>query len=83
MDEDYVVTLPTGTKFYAWSGIIGIGENGGVTYGYDGAIGDVGGLAAEENFTPADRQALARMMIERWAAYGGLTVTVSEPHEVG
>lgn len=83
MDEDYIFTLETGTRFYAWSGIIGIGLDGVITYGYDGTIGDVGDLTAEQEFTPADRRALAKMMIERWAGYGDLTVAVSEPHEVG
>jgi hypothetical protein len=70
------ITLATGASVYANCNIVGIDDAGRTYQGYDQGLRD-------DDFTAADMKALARLMIERWAVYGGLTVTISEPHEVG
>lgn len=56
------IELPTGTSFYANRGIVGVDGEGAVYEGYDGCI-------REDDFTAADTEALAVLMISRWAAY--------------
>ncbi len=60
-DSDMIV-LPSGRKFYANCGIVGIDADGGIAEGFDGDIGD-------DDWAPEDRVALADLMIERWKAY--------------
>jgi hypothetical protein len=72
-ERDYVV-LPSGRRFYANNGIVGIDAQGNVSEGYDGSV-DVEGLDWADPpvppWTPEERAELADMMIRRWELFKG------------
>ena len=69
-DKDDTYVLPTGRRFYANCGIIGLSDDDdAVTEGYDGGI-DVHSYAdPEEAWTVKERRELGQFMIARWTAW--------------
>ena len=77
------VVLSSGRKFYAYAGILGLGEldkpgHWTLTYGYDGRVDfpeqaeEWQEEADEKPFTPEERREIAEAMIARWREWGGL-----------
>lgn len=68
IERDQVV-MSTGRTFYANRGIIGLGPDLDVSYGYDGSFPAWPRSWVGECMTEEERQELAAYMIEAWKAF--------------
>jgi hypothetical protein len=64
IDDDYVV-FSTGKRLYAFTGTLGINEDGDTNYGYDGDFPE----SLNDALTTDERQELSTYMIALWTKY--------------
>lgn len=55
--------LSSGRRFYAHAGVLGMADDMGLSYGYDGGVNE------EDPFTPAERKEIADHMIGLWQTW--------------
>lgn len=66
------VTLSSGRRFYAYSGMLSIavdGDDDWIGYGHDGVFQE---RIDEEPFSADERKEIAEHMIARWKKWGGI-----------
>ena len=58
-------TLSTGTNFYAYSGTLGLHPDYGLSYGWDGQVGEL----FTKKFTKEEKAEIADYMIDLWTKF--------------
>lgn len=64
-ESKHEFTLSTGTTFYAYEGILGLHSDYGLTYGWDGEVGEM----FTKRFTKEEKAEIADYMIELWTKF--------------